>query len=230
MSMPGKEIGKAAVGSMLLGMVQTNCYFVYKEDGKDHEYGSKEKTPVVFFDPADNGDRIYEALTDRGFVVDAIYLTHGHFDHMAGAKKLKELSGAKIYACEKERHVFGDPYINLSVPFTGWEITIEPDEYLKDGAICEAAGFKFKLIETPGHTVGSCCYYFEEDNILICGDTIFEGSVGRTDFPEGSAATLVRSIQERIFTLPGDTILLPSHGGDTTVGFEKDHNPYTRLF
>ena len=90
----------------------------------------------------------------------------------------------------------------------------------------EIAGFRLKLIATPGHTGGSCCYYLEEEKLLFSGDTLFEGSVGRTDFPTGSMGTLICSIQEKIFTLPEGTRLYPGHGEDTTVAHEKEHNPF----
>ena len=225
--MNNKEIGKAAVGSMLLGMVQTNCYFVYKEDGREHKPGVKydDPTPVVFFDPADVGDRIYEALTDRGFKVDAIYLTHAHFDHIGGVKELSELSGAKVYAYEEEKKLCEDVEYNLSANY-GLNLTVKPDAFLKDGALCEAAGLKFKLLATPGHTPGSCCFYFEDDKILISGDTLFEGSVGRTDFPGGSMSTLVRSCHEKLLVLPEDVVVYPGHGGLTTIGDEKKYNSF----
>ena len=222
-----KEIGKAAVGSMLLGMVQTNCYFVYKEDGKNHEVGDHgdDLTPVVFFDPADNGDRIYEALKERGFFVEAIYLTHAHFDHIGGVRKLIELSGAKLYAYEKEKRVCEDIEYNLSADY-GLNLTVKPDVFLKDEEELTAAGLKFRILATPGHTEGSCCYYFYEDGILISGDTLFEGSVGRTDFPGGSMSTLVRSCHEKLLVLPDDTIVYPGHGGPTTIGEEKLYNSF----
>ncbi len=221
------EIGKAAVGSMLLGMVQTNCYFVYREDGRDHSPSAshEEMTPCVFFDPADYGEKIYEELSRRGFEVAAIYLTHAHFDHIGGVDKLRELSGAKVYAYENEKRLCEDPYYNLSSDY-GRGITIKPDGYLTDGEMCEAAGLSFKLLATPGHTEGSCCFYFPDDNILISGDTLFEGSVGRTDFPGGSMSTLVRSCHEKLFVLPDETVVYPGHGGTTTIGYEKVYNSF----
>ena len=228
--MANRELGTAAVGSLCLGMVQTNCYFVFKEDGNDHgkdaiPESERNFTPVVFFDPADNGDIIYEELKRRGFKVEAIYLTHGHFDHICGVKKLKELSGAKVYAYEKEAKLCADLDYNLSNMF-GVSVSLTPDVVLRDNEECECAGLKFKLLATPGHTPGSCCYYFEEDGILISGDTLFEGSVGRTDFPGGSAATLVRSCHEKLFVLPDETVVYPGHGPETTIGYEKENNMY----
>ncbi len=225
--MAGKEIGKAAVGSMLLGMVQTNCYFVFKEDGRDHTPGTNPEnpTPCIVFDPADRGALIYDELKKRGFSVCAIYLTHAHFDHIGGVDELKKLSGAKVYAYENERRLCEDPEYNLSAD-NGMNLTVDPDEYLADGSECEEAGLKFKLIATPGHTEGSCCFYFPEDKILISGDTLFEGSVGRTDFPGGSMSTLVRSCHEKLFSLPDDTVVYPGHGGYTTIGDEKMYNSF----
>ena len=229
--MGNREVGAAAVGSMCLGMVQTNCYFVFKEDGKNHKVNEAttnedEFTEVIFFDHADRGELIYDELHKRGFKVAAIYLTHAHFDHIAGADKLKELSGAKIYAYEKERRVCEDPIYNLSNDFTGRSLTIKPDEYLHDGDMCEAAGLKFKLIATPGHTEGSCCYYLEDEKILISGDTLFAGSVGRTDLPTGSMKQLLSSIETKLMSLPDDVDVYPGHGEPTTIGYERKWNPF----
>ena len=229
--MANREIGTVAVGAMCLGMLQTNCFFVYKEDGKNHkageDHGSEEDfTEVVVFDPADRGGLIYDELYKRGLKVAAIYLTHGHFDHFAGADELRKRSGAKLYVSEKDEKLLSDTHVNLSVSFSGSGITVKADGVVRDGEICEAAGMRFKMIETPGHTVGSCCYYFEEDGILISGDTLFEESVGRTDFPGGSASNLYRSCHEKLFVLPDDTLVYSGHGGETTIGHEKMHNMY----
>ena len=229
--MANREIGAVAVGAMCLGMVQTNCYFVYKEDGKNHKAdegrdSEDDFTEVVVFDPADRGDIIFGELHKRGFKVAAIYLTHAHFDHFAGADELRKLSGAKLYVSEKDERLCGDPNDNLSIPFMGVSLTIKPDGVLRDGDICEAAGLKFKMIETPGHTVGSCCYYFEEAGILMSGDTLFEESVGRTDFPGGSAKTLYDSCHDKLLVLPDDTLVYSGHGGETTIGHEKMYNSF----
>ena len=203
------------VGRLMLGICQTNCYFVYQEGEKD----------VIFFDPADKGDYIYEALKEKGFLVAGILLTHGHFDHIWGTNKLRELSGAPIYAYEEEKVLCEDAVTNVSDQ-VGRPYTVVPDRYLKDGEKITIAGMTCKLIATPGHTVGSCCYYFEEDGILISGDTLFQESVGRTDLATGSMSALVRSIKERLFVLPDAVKVYPGHGETTDIGYEKKHNPF----
>ena len=205
------------IGRMVIGSVQTNCYFVYREGTSD----------VIFFDPADKGDYIYETLKDKGFNVKGILLTHAHFDHIWGCNKLRELSGAPIYAYEAEKVLCEDAVTNVSEQ-VGRPYTVIPDRYLKDGEEITVADMTCRLIATPGHTVGSCCYYFEEDGLLIAGDTLFQESVGRTDLATGSMGTLVRSIKDRLFTLPDDTKVYPGHGDSTTIGYEKEYNPFVQ--
>lgn len=203
------------IGRLILGMCQTNCYFIYKEGTKD----------VLFFDPADRGDYLYQALSDKGLKVKAILLTHGHFDHIWGAEKLRELSGAKIYAYEGEQKLCGDEGLNAS-KMAGRACRLKPDVLLRDEETFTLAGIKGKIFATPGHTEGSCCYYFEEDKILISGDTLFQDSVGRTDLPTGSMSALVRSIREKLMILPEDVKVYPGHGDVTNIGYEKENNPF----
>ncbi|MDY5870898.1 MAG: MBL fold metallo-hydrolase [Lachnospiraceae bacterium] len=203
------------IGRIVMGMCQTNCYFVYPEG----------KSEVILFDPADKGDYIYHSLKDKGFTVAAILLTHGHFDHIWGLEELKELSGAKVYAYEEEKEVCENASVNVSKG-AGRPCEITADEYVKDGATISVAGMSCQLIATPGHTKGSCCYYFEEEGILISGDTLFQESVGRTDLPTGSMSALVRSVKEKLMVLPADVKVYPGHGESTTIGYEKEYNPF----
>lgn len=203
------------IGRIMLGVCQTNCYFVYEEGGQE----------VILFDPADKGAYLYDKLAEKGFQVAAILLTHGHFDHIWGVEELKERSGAKVYACEEEREVCENADINVSGN-TGRPCTVKADVYVKDGDEITAAGMTCKVIATPGHTKGSCCYYFEDDKILLSGDTLFQESVGRTDLPTGSMSALVRSVKEKLLILPEDVKVYPGHGEATSIGYEKKYNPF----
>lgn len=138
---------------------------------------------------------------------------------------LKELSGANVYAYEGEQEVCESPALNVSQD-TGRPCLVKADVYVKDGEEITAAGMKLKLIATPGHTKGSCCYYFEDAKLLISGDTLFQESVGRTDLPTGSMSTLVHSIKEKLLPLPEDVKVYPGHGEATSIGYEKEYNPF----
>lgn len=214
-------MGKLKIGRMVLGSFQTNCYFVYREG----EQNADGLCPVLLIDPAERGTYIFETLRRNGFWVAAILLTHGHVDHISGATELKSLSGAKIYAAENEANVLRDMHLNLSQMF-GMPCKVEADVLLKDGEVCTVETIRFQVITTPGHTEGSCSFYFEEDDCLVSGDTLFEGSVGRTDFPTGSMSVLVRSIKQKLFKLPDAITVYPGHGGATTIGWEKSNNPF----
>jgi len=209
------------IGRMVLSMCQTNCYFVYREGSAD----------AIVIDPADNGDRIHAALQKNGFNVKGILLTHGHFDHIWGCEALKEAVNAeaaepvKVYAGEAEETLLNDAGKNISRQ-AGRACTLQADVYLKDGEEVTLADMTFKVIATPGHTPGGVCFYFDEAGLLVCGDTLFLESVGRTDFPGGSMSTLVRSIREKLFVLPEDTLCYPGHGDSTTIAHEKQYNPF----
>ena len=196
-------------------MCQTNCYFVYEEGKKD----------VIVFDPADKGDILFRKLTDAGFTVRAMLLTHGHFDHIWGVNKLRDLSGAKVYAYEGEKELCEDAVKNVSGQ-AGRAETVVADEYIRDGEIIEVAGMRCRLIATPGHTQGSCCYYFEGDGILISGDTLFQESIGRTDLPTGSYSALIHSVQDKLMSLPDEVKVYPGHGDETSIGHERKYNPF----
>ena len=218
-------MGEIKIGRMVLGSNQTNCYFLYRD-------GEQE---AIVVDPADKGQSIYSALLKNGFRVVGILLTHGHFDHIWGLDALREtvnaaaeadgLEPVKVYAHEDERALLKDVHMNMS-EWAGRACSTYADVYVKDGQEITLADMTCKVIATPGHTEGGCCYYFEEAGYLIAGDTLFAESVGRTDFPTGSMGTLVRSIREKLLGLPEDTKVYPGHGDSTTIGHEKKYNPF----
>ena len=209
-------MNKLVIGCYIVGMIQTNVYYLHRE-------GNNE---TIVFDPADYGRELNDELQKQGLTVKGIFLTHGHCDHILGVPALREASGAPVYASELERDVLLDPELNTSVTW-GKRVTLEADHYLKDGEEVTVADITMRVLSTPGHTEGSCCYYIddgEQGHYLISGDTLFEQSVGRTDLPTGSMGELVRSIRSKLFVLPDDTKVFTGHGGFTTIGFEKENN------
>jgi glyoxylase-like metal-dependent hydrolase (beta-lactamase superfamily II) len=208
------------IGCMVIGVAQTNCYYLKREGGDE----------AIVCDPADRGDFIYEQLKAKGLRVAGILLTHGHFDHILGVAKLCEMCEAegtalKIYAGAAEKEICEDAEKNVS-EMLGRPCTVVADEYLQDGEERTLAGLTFQVIATPGHTIGSTCYYFPSEKVLLSGDTLFRESVGRDDLPTGNGRALVHSIRERLFTLPDETIIYPGHGETSEIGHEKQYNPF----
>ena len=205
------------VNCFVVGSVQTNFYFIHRE-------GSSE---TIVFDPADLGDRLYEELTKLGLEVKAIFLTHAHFDHIWGLEALKARTGAPVYACIHEKSLCEDARLNQSA-MVGRPCTCAPDHWLEDNQEITVAGITMKVLHTPGHTEGSCAYYIEDGHILISGDTLFQGSIGRSDMPTGDGETLFESIRTRLYTLPDDTTVFSGHGDVTTIEYEKKYNMFVR--
>ncbi len=203
----------------VVGPVATNCYFAVNAETKE----------AIVVDPGDAGDRLAEVLVKEGAKPVAILLTHGHFDHAAGIEDFKKAfpdQEIPVYTCEEERDTLGDPSINLSTGMNGRPERYKADVFLKDGDEVKLAGYSVRLLFTPGHTPGGCCFYLPEADMLFSGDTLFCGSVGRTDFPGGSMSTLVRSIRDKLLSLPEDTTVYPGHDSVTTIGDEKRYNPF----
>ena len=203
---------------MTLGAVATNCYFLINDKTKE----------TIVVDPADRAASILHKAVDEGLTLKAIFLTHGHGDHIMAVNELKKELGIPVYACAAEEKLLQDPELNLSEALFRKPMSVKADVLISDGQELEAAGMKFKVFHTPGHTKGGCCYYQEEAKALFCGDTLFCGSVGRTDFPGGSMSEIVHSIQEKLLVLPEDTAVYPGHGESSSIGYEKRYNPYVR--
>lgn len=161
---------------IVVGPVQTNCYFLkHKETGE-----------LVIADPGAEAERIIYALEKLQGKPAAILLTHGHYDHICAANELREHYGIPVYAAKAEEGLLADTYSNLSADWSGVPYTVKADVYLEDSAVFEVGGFSVKMLLTPGHTPGSCCYWIEDEGVCLSGDTVFCGSCGRTDLPGGS--------------------------------------------
>ena len=205
------------IEKFVLGSMGTNCYLLINEETKE----------IIIVDPATCPDYLVSHVKTNGYVPKAIFLTHAHFDHVMGIDGWVKAFDIPVYLHEDEKEVLADPQLNLSGVF-GSNYSYHKVECLQDGQMLEIAGFTFKVIHTPGHTKGGCCYYCEAEGILMSGDTLFCQSVGRSDFPTGSMATLVRSIKEKLFCLPEDVMVYPGHNDLTSIADEKMYNPFIR--
>lgn len=199
----------------VVGPVQTNCYFLYHEDTKE----------CIIVDPGDESSTIQDFINKKELTVKAILLTHGHFDHIMAVEEIKRIYDVPVYAARAESEVLKDPQINLSVQMSK-PLSLEADKWLEDGDEMQLLGQKVHCILTPGHTCGGMCYYFPKEGILFSGDTLFQESVGRTDFPTGNMSTLIRSIREKLFVLPPVVHVYPGHGMMTSIENEKKFNPF----
>jgi glyoxylase-like metal-dependent hydrolase (beta-lactamase superfamily II) len=199
----------------MISGVATNCYFLTNAD----------TLGTIVVDPGGQPDRILSHIEAGGLKPVAILLTHGHFDHIMAVNELKAEFGIPVYAGIDEKNLLNDGNANLSAMYTDEYVT-EADTYLSDGDEVELAGIRIKVMSTPGHTGGSVCYLVEGDGVLISGDTLFYGSVGRTDFPTGSDVAMKKSIRERLALLPDETVVYPGHGRATTIGMERQSNPW----
>ena len=200
--------------AMEVGLIGTNCYLVINEE---------QKTGVVI-DPGGDADQILGKINQKGITIEAIFLTHGHSDHIMAVDEVREATGAKVYISEADADMLTKASSNLSVYMGAGKEFKEADEFLVDGEIITAAGLKFQVVATPGHTKGGICLLCGDT--VFCGDTIFSESIGRTDLPGGSYSQILHSIKTKIMVLPDEMKLLPGHGPATTIGWERRRNPF----
>lgn len=197
------------------GVYAANCYILHTEDGDG-----------IVVDPAGDVDDIMTYITDKGIRVDSIILTHGHGDHIGGVVELKNKLKIPVMVHSADEDMVNNGNLNLSTSMPMGDVSFEPDRLLEDGDIINVGNREIKIIHTPGHTRGGICLLM--DNILITGDTLFQGSIGRTDLYGGDFDILMKSIMTKLMVLPNETRIYPGHGGDSTIGYEKMSNPFIR--
>jgi len=199
-----------------LGPFAVNCYLFWDENSSDG----------VIIDPGADPDRIFDEVTSAGFTPLAILLTHGHGDHIAAVIDVKGKYDIPLYIGEGEKDLLANPSANVSALF-GQPITSPPPDFVvKDEEIINVGTICLKVLFTPGHSPGGVCYLDESEGLLFCGDTLFYGSIGRTDLPGCSHKQLIESIEEKIMKLPDNIVCYPGHGPQTTVGAERTNNPF----
>lgn len=174
------------IDHFVVGPVQTNCYFVTNIKTKE----------MIIIDPGACANQLAKKVDESGAKPVAILLTHGHFDHATDAKPLADRYGVKIYIHEADKATLDDPQLNVSY-MMGQSKTFYADVFLKDKQELDIAGFHIVVLHTPGHTPGGCCYYFPYEDVIFTGDSLFCGSIGRTDFKGGSMSDLVRTVKEK---------------------------------
>lgn len=188
--------------------------------------GDEEKLEAIVIDPGDEVSRIEKRLQKHGLKLKQILVTHAHLDHVGGALKLKKLTGAPIYMNEADLPLLET--LEMQAAWLGMTPPepVKPDAPLADGQIVGLEACPGQILHTPGHTQGSVCLHFAPFTLLVAGDTLFAGSIGRTDLPGGDFRQIIDSIHTRLLTLPEETKVLPGHGPLTSIGEERENNPY----
>ena len=203
-------MAKIMIRSVTVSECYTNCYICMNKDTKEG----------FIVDPGDDELKISVNVSRLEMAPKAILLTHGHFDHIGAVNQLKERYNIPVIGGAKEEKVLTDSRMNLSSMF-GEPVKVNGDKLLEDGESFQLAGFDIKFILTPGHTPGSGCFYIEDEQVLFSGDTLFQASRGRTDFPGGSEAEIIKSIKNKLLVLPGETEVYPGHMNITNIDSEK---------
>jgi glyoxylase-like metal-dependent hydrolase (beta-lactamase superfamily II) len=204
------------VRGIVVGVFQENCWVV----------GNRRTGEAICIDPGDQPDEILALARDMGVTIKLIANSHAHIDHILGVHGIHSATGAKFLLHQGDLDLLRNGFRSSAARF-GLDISQgppDPDAFVKDGDIVEVAGLQLQTIGTPGHTPGSVSFY--ADGMLFSGDTLFRGSIGRTDLPGGSMEQEMESICNRLLALPDDTIVLPGHMEETSIEFEKRHNPF----
>lgn len=201
-----------------VGLLQCNCSI----------FGEEETGEAIVIDPGDNISDIVDVLQKHNLRVKAIVITHAHIDHVAGAKQLKDLTGAPVYMNPQDSELLSA--LDVQAQWLGVDTPerVKVDAPARNSVTLKLGTSEFHVIETPGHTQGSISLYIPKQIKLVAGDTLFRDSIGRTDLPGGNSRQILSSIKTSLLTLPEETVVIPGHGPETTIGREKERNPFLR--
>lgn len=199
-----------------VGLLQCNCSI----------FGDEGTREAIVVDPGDNLDQIQGVLKKHGLKVTAIVITHAHIDHIGGAATLKRLTGAPVWMNPADQGLYDQ--LDMQAGWLGMRTPerTEIDQDLRDGDTVQLGAAEMTVLHTPGHTQGSICLWIPAERKLAAGDTLFQRSIGRTDLPGGDSRKILRSIREKLFALPEETVVIAGHGPETTIGEEKALNPF----
>jgi glyoxylase-like metal-dependent hydrolase (beta-lactamase superfamily II) len=191
-------------------------------------FGDEQSGEAIVVDPGDDLQDIHAVLDKHGLKVKAIVVTHAHIDHVAGAAKLKAETSAPVYMNERDSVLLD--MLDVQAKWLGVPTPerTEIDTPANDGTLLQLGNAEFQVRETPGHTQGSICLWIPHENKLVAGDTLFRDSIGRTDLPGGDGYQILRSIRDQLLELPADAVVIPGHGQNTTIGRERERNPFLR--
>ena len=208
------------VRGIVVGVFMENCWVV----------GNRRTGEAICIDPGGDHDEVLALARDMGVAIKAIANSHAHVDHIMGVHGVHAATGARFLLHEDELDLLRNGWRAgaAQMGFDASQGPPDPDGFVLDGDVVEAAGLRLRVIATPGHTGGSVSYYAEDAGLLFSGDTLFRGSIGRTDFPGGSYEQEMTSIVDRLLDLPDETLVLPGHMQETSIGFEREHNPFVR--
>ena len=201
---------------LTLGALDTNCYILYDSETKE----------AAVIDPADEDIKIIDTIKNYNLKVKYIIVTHAHIDHILALDKVSQYTNASVVIHFDDKDALNNDVFNLATYFNAKSPSKKADILVKNGDVLHLGENSLKIIHTPGHNRGSICIH--TDNILISGDTLFNQSIGRTDYYGGNFDTLISSIKKRIFVLDDNTKVYPGHGSDTTIGYEINNNPFIR--
>jgi len=204
------------IEQLAVGPLQTNCYIV----------GDETSGEGIVIDPGGDGDTILQAVERLRLKINLVVNTHGHFDHVLANREVMEATGAPLAIHRDDADMLSNPLRGFAIFMGKFKPSPPATVFLEEGSAVECGSLRLQVLHTPGHSPGSVSLWCAEEKVVFSGDVLFNGGIGRTDFPGGSYRVLLASIRQKLFTLPDETVVYSGHGPKTTIGYERAHNPF----